>query len=183
MTKKVVKELTPYQYEKIVREAQTGEWEFDGDPEWDALHEATVARYGGLGVPLKQIAAMLGPRGMSVPQMMKLYGNTLNRTRAQMNARIATQIYENALAGDPKAMALWAKTQMGWSETVKHTIPVEEKESENLTPKAITRTIVKADGEKVVISSTRKEEEAATNKEQEAKQKEEWLDRLRDKNA
>lgn len=100
-----------------------------------------------------------------------------------MNAKIAAQIYENALAGDQKAMALWAKTQMGWSETVKHTIPVEEKESENLPPKAITRTLVKADGEKVVISSTRKDGEGTAQKEEESKQKEEWLDRLRDKNA
>ena len=191
MTKKKLNELTPYQYQRFVSESQgTDErWEDeyeDSEPRWNAIDEAVILKVGGLGLPLKQMAALLGTNGITVKQMEKLYGQTLHKTRALLNANVATMLYEKAMSGDTAALTLWAKTQMGWVETTKRTLSMEEKEEAGNTPKTITRTLVSAEDKKRVKDAIFEEAlgsaEAASYEEAQKQQKESFIDRLRNPN-
>ena len=191
MTKKKLNELTPYQYQRFVSESQgTDErWEDeyeDSEPRWNAIDEAVILKVGGLGLPLKQMAALLGTNGITVKQMEKLYGQTLHKTRALLNANVATMLYEKAMSGDTAALTLWAKTQMGWVETTKRTLTMEEKEGGSTTPTKIQRTFIDPQealaGKKGIQEEALDDSPAPTEEEPAINKKEEWLERLRNKN-
>lgn len=184
MTKNI-KELTLLQYRRLADESPD-EWEEDGKARWNPIDEAVILKIGGLGLPLKQMAAMLGTNGITVAQMERLYGQALHKTRAQLNANISKSIYEKAMSGDTAMLALWAKTQMGWSETTKRTLSLEEQESKTQAPTSFNRTFV--GGKSKQLKEAVKEEALDDAVEQPVKEeiqqtKESWLDRLKHRDA
>lgn len=155
----------------------------DWEAQWNPLDEAILAKIGGLGLPLKQLAAMLGTNGISVQRMEQLYSRVLNRTRAKLNADIASTIYEKAMAGDSAMLALWAKTQMGWTETTKRTLSMDDKTEGAKTPTMISRRLVSAEGKEQVKEAIIEEalgaEEAEKYKKDRKQERESFLGRLR----
>tara|TARA_R110000868_G_scaffold385437_3_gene653343 strand:- start:1298 stop:1864 length:567 start_codon:yes stop_codon:yes gene_type:complete len=163
--------------------------EVDSNACYSEIDEAILAKIGGLGLPLAQMAAMLGERGISVARMQHLYSRVLNKTRAHLNANISQTIYEKAMAGDAAMLSLWAKTQMGWAETTKRTLSMEETTASN-APKKIVRTFVGGSAAKEKAKDIIMEEamadvvEEVVEVEQTPKSKKEaWFDKLRNKNT
>lgn len=72
-----------------------------------------VALHAGLGVPIEQIARIVG---IAKETLIKHYGDELELGRAQATASIAGKLYERAMKGDVACMIFWLKAQAGWSE-------------------------------------------------------------------
>jgi len=161
--------------------------EVDSEAPFSEIDEAVLAKIGGLGLPLVQLAAMLGTRGISVARMQHLYSRVLNKTRAHLNANISQTIYEKAMAGDAAMLSLWAKTQMGWAETTKRTLSMEEN-TKSATPTKITRNLVKVAVKQQAVDIIMEEavadvvEEVVEVELSPKNRKEAWFDKLRAKN-
>jgi hypothetical protein len=72
-----------------------------------------AAKYG---LPQKQIAEAIG---IDRKTLAKHYRPELRRGKIEANIAVGKALFEKAIAGDTTALIWWAKTQMGWSETVK----------------------------------------------------------------
>jgi hypothetical protein len=186
------KNLTFIQHHKFVNGPPPTDEEYfsvDNEAPFSEIDEAILAKIGGLGLPLAQMAAMLGDRGISVARMQHLYSRVLNKTRAHLNANISQTIYEKAMAGDSAMLALWAKTQMGWAETTKRTLSMEETTTGN-APKKIVRTFVggsaaKEKAKEVILEEAMDDvvEEVVEVEQTPKSKKEAWFDKLRNKNS
>lgn len=73
------------------------------------------------GVPIYQIAAAVRD-GISDGTLKKHFNKAMLASKARRNFQIGTALFDKAVAGDTAALSLWAKTQMGWSETVKQEV-------------------------------------------------------------
>ena len=69
------------------------------------------------GVPISQIAAMCK---LSVEMVKRYYGDDIERGLAETSTKIGAAIVDKAVDGDMAAAALWAKSNMGWSDVKRH---------------------------------------------------------------
>lgn len=75
-----------------------------------------VERLAGLGLPLEQIGAVIGPPGgINKDTVAKYFAAELIRGRAKANEAVGQTLYSRAVAGDAAAMIWWSKVQMRWS--------------------------------------------------------------------
>lgn len=78
-----------------------------------------VEQLAGYGLPLEQIAGLVGQDGISAETLNKHFAKEILQGRAKANAGVASTLYQKAMSGDTGAMIWWSKTQMRWAETAK----------------------------------------------------------------
>lgn len=83
-----------------------------------------VELLAGLGVPLEQIAALT--EGVSYETLLRCFRTEIQRGRARANSKVAQTLYRKATEGDVTAMIWWTKTQMKWSETMRHELTTQQ---------------------------------------------------------
>jgi hypothetical protein len=79
-----------------------------------------VTMMTGFGIPQDDIAKIIG---MSTPTLIKFYSNELDTARAQLNTKVANNLFRQATKDDFKAIPaaiFWCKTRMGWREVTRH---------------------------------------------------------------
>lgn len=75
-----------------------------------------VEKMAAAGVSMEDIAFFLD---MDAKTCRKLYHDTWRKGKIKANNNIASALYNKAIKDkDTSAMIFWAKTQMGWRETV-----------------------------------------------------------------
>jgi hypothetical protein len=84
-----------------------------------AEQRQTVERMSGLGIPQKHIAAVVGVAMMT---LRKHFEEELELGAARANTAVAQFLFDQATGargdGSVAAAIFWAKTRMGWKETV-----------------------------------------------------------------
>jgi hypothetical protein len=78
-----------------------------------------VEAMSGYGLPLGQIAALVRD-GIDSDTLRKHFREELISGKAKANGQIGKTLFQKAIGGDTTAMIWWTKTQMRWSETMKH---------------------------------------------------------------
>ena len=74
-----------------------------------------VQAMAGYGLPQEQIAKVMR---ISAPTLRKHYADELERGSAVANSLVAESLFKQARNGNTAAMIFWAKTRMGWRETM-----------------------------------------------------------------
>lgn len=72
----------------------------------------TLAAYG---IPQEQIALMME---IDAKTLRKHYRRELDVGMPKANAKVAQSLFQKAINGDTTAAIFWAKTRMGWRETI-----------------------------------------------------------------
>lgn len=102
-----------------------------------------VSRAAGLGLPIKQICALIG---VSDPKVLdRYYKNDMIAGEAAVNIQVAKNLYDRTKK-DTTASIWWTKSRMGWRETA----PIEDEKSMkglrvNVIPKATDDVPTKSD--------------------------------------
>lgn len=81
-----------------------------------------MEKYSAVGLPHTDIARILG---FSRETLEKYYREELNLGMAKANAAVGGALYKSALEGNVAAQIFWAKSRMGWRETVENIIQKE----------------------------------------------------------
>jgi hypothetical protein len=84
-----------------------------------------VEALSGYGLPIEQIAVLVRD-GIDADTLRKHFREELIRGKAKANGQIGKTLFQKAMAGDTTAMIWWSKTQMRWSETMKHELTGDE---------------------------------------------------------
>jgi len=77
-----------------------------------------VEQMSAVGIPHESIALVLRD-GIDDKTLRKHFRRELDTAKIKANAKIGGGLFNKAMAGDTASLIFWAKTQMGWSETVK----------------------------------------------------------------
>lgn len=75
-----------------------------------------VQHYAALGYTQTQIAGLIG---CSEPILREHYREELDNGALKINAQVGGKLFQKAMQGDTAALIFWAKTRMGWKETVR----------------------------------------------------------------
>ena len=78
-----------------------------------------VEALSGYGLPIEQIAVLVRD-GIDSDTLRKHFREELISGKAKANGQIGKTLFQKAMGGDTTAMIWWSKTQMRWSETMKH---------------------------------------------------------------
>jgi hypothetical protein len=78
-----------------------------------------VEALSGYGLPIEQIAVLVRD-GIDSDTLRKHFREELISGKAKANGQIGKTLFQKAIGGDTTAMIWWSKTQMRWSETMKH---------------------------------------------------------------
>jgi hypothetical protein len=78
-----------------------------------------VEALSGYGLPIEQIAVLVRD-GIDSDTLRKHFREDLISGKAKANGQIGKTLFQKAMGGDTTAMIWWSKTQMRWSETMKH---------------------------------------------------------------
>ncbi len=78
-----------------------------------------VEALSGYGLPIEQIAILVRD-GIDGDTLRKHFAQELISGKAKANGQIGKTLFQKAMAGDTTAAIWWSKTQMRWSETMKH---------------------------------------------------------------
>lgn len=78
-----------------------------------------VEALSGYGLPLEQIAVLVRG-GIHLDTLRAHFASELMAGKAKANGQIGKTLFQKAMAGDTTAAIWWSKTQMRWSETMKH---------------------------------------------------------------
>jgi len=81
-----------------------------------AEQRKTVEAMSGYGVPLAQIAALIGEGGIDEDTLRKHFKNEIIQGKAKANSQVGQTLFQKAKKGDTAAAIWWSKTQMGWKE-------------------------------------------------------------------
>jgi hypothetical protein len=84
-----------------------------------------VEALSGYGLPIEQIAVLVRD-GIDADTLRKHFREELIRGKAKANGQIGKTLFQKAMGGDTTAMIWWSKTQMRWSETMKHELTGDE---------------------------------------------------------
>lgn len=76
-----------------------------------------VEHYVALGYTQPQIAALMGKSEDSLQRYCRA---ELDLGQLRVNAKIGGKLFQRAMSGDTASLIFWAKTRMGWRETVQH---------------------------------------------------------------
>ena len=74
----------------------------------------------GFGIPAADIGASIG---ISEPTLRKYYADELRLGHVKANAAVAQSLFKKATGDGSQAVTaaiFWAKTRMGWKETIVH---------------------------------------------------------------
>jgi hypothetical protein len=95
--------------------------------------------YAGLGITQEQIATLIGK---CVDTLAERCREDLDAGAAEAKAKVGGAIVKAALNGNMTAAIFYAKTQMGWKETVRneHT----GKDGDDIAVNLITRRVIDA---------------------------------------
>lgn len=74
-----------------------------------------IEAMAGYGLPQDQIAKVMR---ISEATLKKYYAEELSRGCAVANSMVAEALYKQARGGNITALIFWAKTRMGWKETM-----------------------------------------------------------------
>jgi len=90
-----------------------------GPQPWKPTEEERkrVRMYAGLGITQEQIATLIG---RCVDTLAKHCRDDLNEGAAEAKAKVGGAIVKAALGGNMTAAIFYAKTQMGWKETIRN---------------------------------------------------------------
>ena len=85
-------------------------------------NRAQIEAMAGYGLPQDQIAKVMR---ISEATLKKYYAEELSRGAAVANSIVGEALFKQARSGNTTALIFWAKTRMGWKETVglEHTSP------------------------------------------------------------
>jgi len=86
-----------------------------GRPKFEATstQRNQVTALVACGVPRKQVAQYLG---IDLKTLSKHFAREIREAACLANAKIATVLYQKALAGDTVSMLFWLKCRAGWKE-------------------------------------------------------------------
>ena len=84
-----------------------------------------VEALSGYGLPIEQIAVLVRD-GIDADTLRKHFREELIKGKAKANGQIGKTLFQKAMGGDTTAMIWWSKTQMRWSETMKHELTGDE---------------------------------------------------------
>ena len=70
-----------------------------------------------IGIPQEDIAKVIG---IDPKTLRKHYRSELDTAMIKADSAIGGALYKKAINGDTSALIFWAKTRMGWKETVKN---------------------------------------------------------------
>jgi len=98
-----------------------------------------IRMYAGLGITQEQIATLIGK---CVDTLAERCREDLDAGAAEAKAKVGGAIVKAALNGNMTAAIFYAKTQMGWKETVRneHT----GKDGDDIAVNLITRRVIDA---------------------------------------
>jgi hypothetical protein len=90
-----------------------------GRPKFEPAEKqrAQVAALVACGVPRAQVATFIGVDNKT---LTKYFRKELKEAKHLANSRIATTLYQKALAGDVVCMLFWLKCQANWKESSRH---------------------------------------------------------------
>jgi hypothetical protein len=106
----------------LKNDTRGGAREGAGRPQFEPNDEqrAKVNELAGVGVPLNQVAALIG---INLETLNKYFRDDIVEGKGRANAKVGSTLFSKVLAGDTAAAIFWAKTQMRWSEVrkIEHT--------------------------------------------------------------
>lgn len=111
--KKPVKKKAAKKKAPVKRRARAGQPAFKPNKK----DRATVTQMCAVGIPHKMICKLVRD-GIDDKTLRKHFKKELDTAKAKANASIGGALYKKAMAGDTASLIFWAKTQMGWKETV-----------------------------------------------------------------
>jgi hypothetical protein len=88
-----------------------------GVPSWEPTdpERRMVEHYVSIGYTREQIAALMDKH---VQTLVLHCRRELDLGKIKVNAQIGGKLFQKAMSGDTASLIFWAKTQMGWRETV-----------------------------------------------------------------
>ena len=72
-----------------------------------------VETMAGYGVPVEQIAALMG---IGDDTLRKYFAHEILVGKAKVNTKVGMSLAQQAMAGNTAAAIWWSKSQMGWTE-------------------------------------------------------------------
>lgn len=81
---------------------------------FDEKHHLQVIQLAGLGLPLYQIAAIVGD-GMTVNTLKKNFAHELEVGQAQANTAVLQTLWKKAVGGCTQSLIFWAKSRCGFN--------------------------------------------------------------------
>ena len=78
----------------------------------------TVSLMCAVGIPHEGIALCIGENGIDDKTLRKHFPKELATSKIKANTKIAGSIFNAALSGNMTAATLWARTQMGWKDSL-----------------------------------------------------------------
>lgn len=76
-----------------------------------------IKHYVTLGYTQEQIGALIGK---SADSLQRYCRHELDTGALEVNAQIGGKLFQKAMQGDTAALIFWAKTRLGWKETVRN---------------------------------------------------------------
>ena len=83
-----------------------------------------VQHYAALGYTQPQICGLIG---CSEPILREHYREELDNGALKINAQVGGKLFQKAMSGDTAALIFWAKTRMGWKETIRNEHDVSDR--------------------------------------------------------
>lgn len=78
-----------------------------------------VEAMAGFGVPHESIAVLIR-EGIDADTLKKHFKSELARGKAKAFSKVGQTLFQKAIDGDTTSLIFWAKTQMGFKETLTH---------------------------------------------------------------
>ena len=100
------------------RKNNGGRREGSGRPAFEPTEQdrKQVQAMAGCGLPIEQIAVLIGSNGICPETLVKHFEREIAIGRARASLNVGKTLYEKAMNGDITAAIWWSKTQMGWRE-------------------------------------------------------------------